>query len=92
MYAKWWNSGLVEQNPFAGTRTLQERIDLIPQSAKSMKINVVNLVVDENQEKAFFELKALIYATNLLSLDQPMWQVVVALSVPKTRGKQFLGS
>lgn len=58
--ATWWNSGLKEQNPMAGTVDYEQRIRGVMASplASSLKVEVVNVVVDASGEKAVVEIVA----------------------------------
>ena len=56
--AQWSNLGLPEQHPFAGIRSVEEHIKLIPEEARYARIEVLSVAVDEKQDKAFVELKS----------------------------------
>lgn len=55
--ATWWNSGLKEQNPYAGTTSFEERVRGIPTGLAGLKLKVkkVDLVVDAKGDKAVLE-------------------------------------
>ncbi|KAF9534030.1 hypothetical protein CPB83DRAFT_844988 [Crepidotus variabilis] len=59
--ATWWNSGVKEQNPLAGTRSSEERMKAIlaiPDVRDGIVIEVISIVVDEKGEKAAMEVLA----------------------------------
>lgn len=55
--ATWWNSGLKEQNPYAGTKSFEDRVKGIPAALGTHKLVVkkVDLIVDAKGDKAVLE-------------------------------------